>query len=103
MIRLSYLPMEGDFLRREVTQPQLETFLDSKVSEGGQAFVRVDTDEGLFAVQAYIAKTQLKAQRAVQLLAGTTSPFWSQAQFWPDGDGWRIALIGMTARSGTAQ
>jgi hypothetical protein len=102
VIRLSFLAMDGDLLWKEVTQGQLETFLDSKMKEGGQAFVRVASDEELFAVQAYVARTTLKAQRAVQLLSGATSPFWSQTQLWPDGDGWRIALVGMTARSDTA-
>ncbi|MHB8563339.1 MAG: hypothetical protein ACYDDA_05205 [Acidiferrobacteraceae bacterium] len=104
MIKISYLAPDGGLHKMSCDEvEEIKTFLDEKMTEGGQLFIRLPDDEAMIQVGAHAATGQVKAAGAARMLSGASAPYWHQVQLFVDGEGWRMVLVGMTSHSQAQQ
>jgi hypothetical protein len=74
--------------------------LDASLKNGDEDVVlRLPDDESFFDVGLYRVAGQASAEKQVQLIVGSTAPFWGQSLVFPDGEGWRMVWSPMMVNS----
>ena len=100
MITATIVTPDSKLAKREYDDvPAFAKALTDLVNTGGQIIVRCPDDETFMGVSGACALSEQSAARSTQLLTGSRAAFWRAASFFPDGDGWRLLLVGLTANS----